>query len=470
MHMASPISTSTGLGSGLDITSIVSALVDADKSAKQTQITTQTTKTTASLSGVSQLKSALEAFQKTLTTLNSTTTPAFLGFSATSSNESAVKATANNSAVSGSYTVVVNQLATSSKVATASISAAQASAIPSGELTITQNGITSTVKIEATSTLEQVRDAINTQMQAKGVSANIINDSNGSRLVFSSTTTGADSDISVSGSPNGLLDIDGTQLMSATASGAGAITGLAQDAEFTVDGLPLTSSKNTVDNAVSGLSLTLVAKGLTSTVTVATNTDGLKTSMQSFVDSYNTLVKLVTTLTKGSTATDGTYTAAGLTGDSTPRNILAAIRKEIATSVSTSGLGSLSQLGITTQQADGTLLLDSTKFTAAVADKQFGNQIQNLLTGDTGLLKRIEKSITPFTAADGVLAQKTTSLGKIQTRLTSDQDALDRRVATLTATLTAKYNAMDLIVGQLKATASSITSIFEAMNAQANAS
>lgn len=468
--MASPISTSTGLGSGLDITSIVSALVDADKSAKQTQITTQTTKTTASLSGVSQLKSALEAFQKTLTTLNSTTTPAFLGFSATSSNESAVKATANNSAVSGSYTVVVNQLATSSKVATASISAAQASAIPSGELTITQNGITSTVKIEATSTLEQVRDAINTQMQAKGVSANIINDSNGSRLVFSSTTTGADSDISVSGSPNGLLDIDGTQLMSATASGAGAITGLAQDAEFTVDGLPLTSSKNTVDNAVSGLSLTLVAKGLTSTVTVATNTDGLKTSMQSFVDSYNTLVKLVTTLTKGSTATDGTYTAAGLTGDSTPRNILAAIRKEIATSVSTSGLGSLSQLGITTQQADGTLLLDSTKFTAAVADKQFGNQIQNLLTGDTGLLKRIEKSITPFTAADGVLAQKTTSLGKIQTRLTSDQDALDRRVATLTATLTAKYNAMDLIVGQLKATASSITSIFEAMNAQANAS
>jgi flagellar hook-associated protein 2 len=470
MHMASPISTTTGLGSGLNITEIVSALVDADKSAKQTQITTQTTKTTASLSGVSQLKSALEAFQKTLTTLNSTTTPAFLGFSATSSNESAVKATANNSAVSGSYTVVVNQLATSSKVATASISAAQASAIPSGELTITQNGITSTVKIEATSTLEQVRDAINTQMQAKGVSANIINDSNGSRLVFSSTTTGADSDISVSGSPNGLLDIDGTQLMSATASGAGAITGLAQDAEFTVDGLPLTSSKNTVDNAVSGLSLTLVAKGLTSTVTVATNTDGLKTSMQSFVDSYNTLVKLVTTLTKGSTASDGTYTAAGLTGDSTPRNILAAIRKEIATSVSTSGLGSLSQLGITTQQADGTLLLDSTKFTAAVADKQFGNQIQNLLTGDTGLLKRIEKSITPFTAADGVLAQKTTSLGKIQTRLTSDQDALDRRVATLTATLTAKYNAMDLIVGQLKATASSITSIFEAMNAQANAS
>lgn len=472
--MASPISTSLGLGSGLNITEIVKALVDSDKAAKQTQITTQTTKTTASLSGVSQLKSALDAFQKTLTALNSTTTPAFLGFSATSSNEASVKATATNAAVSGTYTIAVQKLATASKVTTAPLSAAQASAIPSGELTITQNGINSTVKIDATSTLEQVRDAINTQMKAKGVTANIVNDSNGSRLIFSSTTTGAQSDISISGSPGGLLDIDGTKLIKDNANGAGAISALAQDAEFTVDGLPLTSSKNTVENAVSGLSLTLVgvtaSPGTGSTITVGANTDGLKTSVQSFVDSYNTLVKLVTTLTKGSTASDGSYTAAGLTGDSTPRNILAGIRKEIATSVSTTGLGSLAQLGITTQRGDGTLALDSVKFAAAVGDKQLGNQIQSLFTGDTGLIKRIEKSITPFTAADGVLAQKTTSLGKIKTRLDDDQEALDRRIVTLTATLTKKYNAMDLIVGQLKATASSITSIFEAMNAQKNAS
>jgi flagellar hook-associated protein 2 len=58
----------------------------------------------------------------------------------------------------------------------------------------------------------------------------------------------------------------------------------------------------------------------------------------------------------------------------------------------------------------------------------------------------------------------------VQTRLANDQEALNRRITTLTATLTKKYNAMDLVVGQLKATASSITSIFEAMNAQKNAS
>lgn len=470
--MASPITPGTGLGSGLNISGIVTALVDADKSAKERQITTQTAKNTASLSGVSQLKSALDAFQKTLTTLNSTTTPAFLAFSATSSNESMVKATATNSAVAGTYTIAVQKLATGSKVATASLDATQASAIPSGELTITQNGTPRTVKIEATSTLEQVRDAINAQLKSSGLSANIINDANGSRLVYSSTVTGKNTDIVVTGSPGGLLDVDGKVLMADSPTGAGAIVALARDAEFTVDGLPLTSSKNTVDNAVSGLSLTLASESptATSTITVGNNTEGLKASLQSFVDSYNTLTRLVTSLTRGSTAADGTFTPAALTGDSTARNILAGVRKELATSSSITGLGSLAQLGISTQQGDGTLTLNSLTFDTAVNDRQFGNQIQTLLVGDTGLLKRIENSITPFTAADGVLALKTSSLTSIKSGLEADKEALDRRVESLTASLTKKYNAMDLIVGQLKATASSITSIFEAMNAQKNAS
>lgn len=476
--MASPISTSTGLGSGLNITDIVTALVDADKAAKQKQITTNTTKNTASLSGISQLKSALATFQTTLTNLGSTTTPAFQGYVASSSNESLVKATASSSAVGGIYSLIVKQLATASKVSTVALDSTQASAIPSGELTITQNNISTVVKIDATSTLQQVRDKINSDMQFKGISANIINDANGSRLVFSSSTTGVGSDISVKGdsSIGTLLDIDGTKLMkdSGTASnpGAGAISGLAQDAVFTVDGLNLTSSKNTVTNAISGLTLNLVAadEEKTTTITLASNTTGIQASLQSFVDSYNTLVKLVSTLTKGTTAADGTYTAAALTGDSTPRNILAVIRSQIAASTNTTGLGSLAQLGITTQQSDGTLKLDTTKFNAALSDKQLGSGIQDLFSADGGLVKRIQSALEPFTKTGGVLADKDTSLNKVKTRLANDQEALDRRVATLTETLTKKYNAMDLAVAKLKATASSITSIFDAINAQKNAS
>lgn len=91
-------------------------------------------------------------------------------------------------------------------------------------------------------------------------------------------------------------------------------------------------------------------------------------------------------------------------------------------------------------------------------------------TVDGGLVARMTKALLPYTESGGVLASKTTSLTKIQTRIASDQDALDRRITSLTASLTKKYNAMDLVVGQLKATATSITSIFEAMNAQKNAS
>ncbi len=91
--MASPIVPTTGLGSGLQITAIVEGLVAAERAPKQTQINQQTATTKASLSGVSQLTSALAAFQKTLDTLSSST-PAFQGFAATSSNEAMIKATA----------------------------------------------------------------------------------------------------------------------------------------------------------------------------------------------------------------------------------------------------------------------------------------------------------------------------------------------------------------------------------------
>lgn len=482
--MASPISSNIGLGSGLAIGDIVKGLVGAEKAPKQNQIDKQTASTTSSLSGVSQLTSALAAFQKTLDTLGSTTAAAFQGFAATSSNDAVVKATAGNTAVNGTYAIKIINLATPSKVATVAMNATQQSAIPSGNLEITQNGTKYNVDITQTSTLQEVRDKINSSLQGNGITANIITDTNGSRLVFSSTTTGKGSDISVKGSSGQeMLNIDGSQLMSASSTGtdtngnpvpgAGAISGTAKDAVFTVDGLSLTSSSNTVSNAISGLSFTLVAPpadGGETKVTVATNTDGLKTSLQSFVDSYNTLVKLVTSLTKGSIGDDGKYQAAALTGDTTPRSLLAAVRNQIAAATSNTGLGSLAQLGIRTQQTDGTLSIDSAAFTAALSDKKMGSQIQALFTGDGGLITRLNKAVEPYSKADGVLASKKTSLTNVQKRLAADQDDLDRRIASLTDTLTKKYNAMDLIVGKLKATGNNITSIFEAMNAQKNAS
>ncbi|EPJ86255.1 flagellar hook-associated protein 2 [Pseudomonas sp. CFII64] len=469
--MASPISTSTGLGSGLAIKEIVASLVDSDKYAKQTQITKQTSLTTTKLSGVSTLKSALDAFQTAMTNLGKTDTPAFNGFSATSSLTANITATTTNSAVAGTYAMEVTKLATSSSVASASFDAAAASAIPSGTLTITQNTTNTAFEIPAGSTLQQVRDLINAKTSTSGVSANIISDGTGSRLVFGSTKTGAGTDITTSSTIAGLT-IGSTDVLDPnSATSAGRIGDAPINGEMLIGGLKVTSSTNTYSSALTGVTITAVAVGK-STVTVAGNTDGLKTSLQTFVDAYNNVVKTINSLTKATADANGDLTvSAAMTGDSLPRDLLATLREQLITPGPGSKLSTLAQLGIQTAQSGGTLTFDAGKFTKAMNDKNLGSEVQQMFSGtnaENGLLARMKKAIEPYNKTGGTLDERTKSLNKTSTDLKAQQTALDIRVANLTSTLTAKYNAMDLLVGQMKSTLSSITSFFDTLNAQAS--
>lgn len=478
--MASPILPGLGLGSGLDTTAIVKALVDSDKAAKQGQIDRATKANTANISGIGSLKSLLATFQSTLLALGSTTTPQFTGVAATSANNSALTVTAGNSAVGGTYTVDVTKLATSSKVATAAFAGGTSSLVGAGTLTINQGGAGGknyTLDVPADGTLQSVRDAINSKFSSNGLTANIVTDSFGSRLVVGSTKTGAGTEISMSGIAS--LAVDGNTEMSATptATSSGAIS-KAQDAVFTVDGLAMSSPTNKLDNVVSGLSMTLlVADSGPTTVTVSSNTDGLKASIQKFVDAYNAVAKAITSLTKPSTDANGNSVPAALTGDSMPRALLATMRGPLSETGAGDKLTVLSQLGITTNQKTGALDFDSAKFTTAINDKQLGGEVQKLFTGDNGLIERMQNALKPYTdnkpdpadskkSIDSILNARSKNLDRIKLKLSNDQDALDRRIETLTAVLTKKYNDMDALVGKLKATASNITSMFQAISAQ----
>ncbi len=472
--MASPITPSTGLGSGLAIGDIVDALVNSDKLAKQTQITTQTKLVTTKLSGIGTLQSAISAFQTLINPPSGTTsTLQFAGYAAKSSDESKLTVTSDNAAVPGNYTVNVAKVATSSSVATAAFPDGSSSAIPSGNLTITQNGISKSYVIPDGATLASVVKQINADSKTSNISANIITDDKGSRLVLNSTVTGADSQITTDSDIEGFTIDATTALDSTSASSAGYIGDLPISAELTINGLKVTSKSNTIDKTLGGVAMTLVGAG-TSTVSVSTNTDSLKASLQAFIDSFNTVVKAISSVTKATISdtpdatTGSTVTPAALTGDSLPRSILAQMRDELVTTGATGSLSVLSQLGITTTQADGTLSLDDTKFAAAVDDKGLAGDVQQLFNGTdskNGLLARMNTVLTPYTQTGGVFDIRTTSLNKQQKDLLNQQDALNLRVTTLTATLTAKYNAMDLLVGQLKASATSITSFFDSLNA-----
>lgn len=463
--MASTIVSSTGLGSGLEIGTIVTSLVKADTAAKQGQITRQTSNNTAMLSGIGALRSALTTFQSSLDKLSSTTAPSFNAFAASSSNENVLKVSSSNTAVAGSYSVQVNNLATSSKIASQVFSGGASSSVEAGKLTLTQSGNSYSIDVADGATLQSVRDQINKELGPRGFSANIINAGDGARLVLGSNVTGAGSDVSVSGIAS--LAIDGTQKMSG--NGAGFITEQAKDASLTIDGLAVSSGINTITDAISGLTLDLASAPVPATavkVTVAPNNDGLKTSVQAFVDAFNTLQKGISSLTSTSTDANGKTVLGSLTNDPTTRSLLADIRGVLATAGGGDQLSTLGQLGVATQK-DGTLAFNTTTFTTAINDKKLGTSVEAFFTGEKGLFSRLKSAVTPYNSTDGSLATRKSNLDKVAKGLTEQQAALDRRTESLTESLTKRYVALDAALGKMKAQAAQITSIFDAINAQA---
>lgn len=452
-----------GVGSGYDIDSIVTALVNAQKAPKSNQIATQKTATNTTLSGIGSLQSALDTFQTAMGKLNDANS--FAGLAVKSSNADALTATLGTGAAAGTYAIDVESLATSSKVATQYID--KSASFGAGKLTITQGSSTYNVTVKAGASLSDIRDSINTQLKDQGLTANIITDASGPRLVLGSSVTGAGSDISVATSGDSSLDvlkIDGAGTK-ASATAGGYVSAPAANAKYTIDGLEMSSSVNKISSAISGVELNLVATGK-STVTVDTNTDGLKTSIQSFVSAYNALMTSINSLTKVTTTTDSsgnpTISAASLASDSMTRNLLNTLRTQLVGSSTEGGsIKLLSQLGISTK-TDGTLDVDDTKLDAAL-EKNFAS-VQGFFTGDGGLLNRMSSSMDLYTKSNGLLDQRKASLNDTLSDLADQSTKLDTRMTKLTETLMAKYTAMDTLVAQLNATKSSVLTTLNALN------
>ncbi|MDH1670628.1 flagellar filament capping protein FliD [Stutzerimonas stutzeri] len=461
-------STITGLGSGLDIDSMVTAIADAQKAPKQAQIDRLTTKTETSLSAVGTLTSAVETFEASLTALESSSS-SFEGLGVQSSADGVASATAGAGAVPGSYEVEVISLASSSKVASASLEGGASTTFDSGGTLTIDVGDNASYEVQVApgASLTEIRDAINSQLSATaGISANIITDASGARLVLSSEVTGEGTDLYVKGTGdlaalNINVDEDGNHdLTQQSGTGAGSIT-LASNASYKIDGLELSSSTNTV-TALSGLSIKLTAEG-TTTLTVAPNTEGLKTSIEAFVSAYNNLITVTNALTRVTTSEDETSTDAGaLVGDALVRSLLGSIRNELVQPSTGSGeLSVLAQLGVTTNK-DGTLSIDDAKLSSALETHY--DEVQAFFVGDDGLIPRLKSVTEPYTAPGGLLAGRTGSLQKTMTQLSEQQQALDRRIDSLTTSLYTKYNNMDILVAQLQATSESILATLNALN------
>ena len=474
----------TGIGSGIDIDSIVKTLVNAEKAPKTNQLDLLEKQTTTRISALGTLTGALNTFKTAIDALNK---PAlFESRTASSSSSSVLKATATTTASAGTYSVQVQQLAASSKVALQSVSASGSTPATFNSGTLEISAGTSSISVditEANNTLAGMRDAINEAGKDSGISAAIITDDSGSRLVLSSTKTGAGNDIQVAVTEDGVttgsntltsqaftptVDPDNADafLKPSSDTGAGGVITQAKSAKLTIDGLQLVRDSNKIEDALEGVTIDLVSAqsatdltdGKTISLTVGVDKASVKSNLQKFVDAYNALISSSAQLTAVVEVEGSDPVAGPLVGDSTVRSVMSGLRNEIVkmTGGSEDSVKALASLGITTDE-DGKLSIDDTLLTTAL-DSNF-DQVGSYLTGEDGLMGRLSGFVSGYVATDGVLKQRDSALRGTLQNIDKQRESLDKRVESLQTRLYAQYNAMDSLVGQLSRTSESLGSM-----------
>jgi flagellar hook-associated protein 2 len=455
-----PSVQSLGVGSGLDIASIVSQLTTAEGAAQTAQLTDRQTTLQAQVSAYGTFRSALEALQATLTPIENASQ--FAGRTAAVGDTSIATASATSSATPGQYSIQVLNLAAAANLVSKPLVSAD-TVVGTGTLTVSLGGPAMQITVDSTNnTLAGIAAAINAAPNNPGVNATVVTADDGVRLILNGTKTGAVNAITVTqaGGDGGLASI--------AYDPAHNVNGLIQaqaatNAKVSVNGFTASSASNQVSGVISGVTLNLLqptAASTPTTLTVGYDQSTAKSNIDAFVSAYNALVVSVQSLS-GYDAT--TKTAGTLLGNSTVTTLLSRLQSIFNQVVpnNTGAPQSLTDLGITTN-VSGTLDSNADKITAALSTNL--DAIGSLLGGTNGITKQIDSLLTQYTQAGGLLDTINTGLQSGLSDVTKQQTALTSRLATYSATLTAQFNAMDAAVAALKSTQNFINQAFAALN------
>ncbi len=366
--------SSAGIGSGLDIEGIIGSLMAAER-IPLTKVSQERTAINTKISIYGIIKNSfadLKAAADKLSSLNNLNP-----LKATSSDDKIVSASASAASAKGSYSIEVSQLAKAQSVAALGVATADTT-VGTGSLTITLGSYASgtntftnnadktpvTINIGAgQQTLDGIKQAIN-EADA-GVTASIVNDGAGSRLVLTSKETGAINGfkLEVTDSDGNNTDTTGLSRLAydpTAAAGAGKNADtlqVAQNANFTINNLPVSKASNTVTDAVAGLTLNLKAQ-TTSPINLEVGLDdtALKTTLDGFVAAYNKI--------RGNLK-DQQQKDATLSRETTPSTLERGLRNILREQVAQYGIG-LSDIGLSFDK-DGVLSLNKSKLDTAVA-------------------------------------------------------------------------------------------------------
>jgi flagellar hook-associated protein 2 len=411
-NLGANLISAMGAGS-FDVTAMVNGLAESERAPKVASFDSKQESYQATLDAYTSVKEAMSGFKGLLAEINDL--QKLQSRTVTSSKESVFTATANKTgtlASPGSYEVEVTSLAKAHSVYSGAFTSTS-DVIGTGSLTFRfgstnydagtdtysgfandpqQTGMTVTVD-SSNNTLIGLRDSIN--VQNKGVKANIVNDGTGYRLVFSSTSTGANHSMEVVASDSDGNHTDSSGLSKFTFNSTStnmAQSSAASNAVAKVDGLTVTSQTNDVSGVIEGVTLNLksTSVGTKHSVTIAHDKDTVKTAITNFVGDYNALMTVFEEYGKYS---DGN--AGALQSDSLTRSMMSDIKSgvSVAMSLLPTGFKTLADIGVNKDRY-GKMVLDSKKLDTAM--KNDFDSVSRLFTKSGAS----SNTLTSFVSAD----------------------------------------------------------------------
>ncbi len=363
--------SSLGVGSGLDINGMISQLIAAEGQPKTNRLDRKEAELQAQISAMGTVKAVLSDLKSTVASL--TDSSEFFTLKAKSSDNTIFTAQADATAVEGTYTIEVQQLAQAQSLATTASVTDLSQVIGTGQLSFSfaDDGYTAVKTVDITDgTLSGIRDAINSA--EIGVEANIVFDGTNYRLILNGETgTRNAMRITVSDNADG-NNTDNTGLsmfyFDGTSGNNMEETNAAQDALVSIDGITVTSDSNTISTAITGVTLNLEKAELNTitTLTVSQDTESLVSKVSEFVESFNLVAQTIRDLTYYNSETQE---AGIMIGDATLRGIDTGIRRLLGQVVGdlNDNYNSLASLGISTER-NGQLTLDTAKLNDALRE------------------------------------------------------------------------------------------------------
>lgn len=453
--------SSAGIGSGLDVNSIVSQLVALEKQPLKA-LQSRATKLQTQMSTMGQIQSQMATLQDAAANLGSVL--GWKGVTASSSNTAAIGVTATSAAVPASFNVDVTALAKAQSLALPT--GGGALALPTateqlgyGSLSIqvgTQTPVTVTID-DGKGTLTDIAAKINATTGV-GVTATVINDASGKQnLLIRSNSTGTAGAFTITATEGtgGSISVPSNLSRLSFGPGGNAMvsTQAAQNAAISINGVAASSSTNTFKDVVPGVTLN-VAQLTTQTaeVKVSRDTETISKTLQTFITAYNALNSSLADATKYDAATQA---AGPLQGDSVVTGLANALHRLVGSKMNTgSSYTTLSEVGVTAQLG-GALTLDSSKFSAAMASDL--DNLQKLFTAyngstDTnGFGLRVKDFAKGLLSVTGTVSGKSAALQKAIDNNTKEQSKVNDKAALFETRLKKQYTALDAKMAQLTA-------------------